>query len=232
MKIDGHLFPANMVDVRKKRNVLQTKVLTSQSAKESGAVDPKALITVNEAKSKEPQHKEEFAAPKKKVTSQMLLNKFQRDQERRQYMEESVRRHEGHWRCPFFVYCWEEGLTLPTVDNCLECNGFYREDRSHKKPRFDQRPRGPIIRGRGDDRHISMHDRLGGRVSVHDRLGSRTMLRDPVGERISAEERVGRTADDRISDEYPHCRDLERERESVHDNTDRPRWCLAGLTRS
>ena len=42
MKIDGHSFPANMVDVGKKGNALQTKVLTSQSAKESGAVDPKA----------------------------------------------------------------------------------------------------------------------------------------------------------------------------------------------
>ena len=42
MKIDGHLFPANMVDVGKKGNALQTKMLTSQSAKESGDVDPKA----------------------------------------------------------------------------------------------------------------------------------------------------------------------------------------------
>ena len=34
------------------------------------------------------------------------------------------------------------------VDNCPECNGFYHEDQSHKKPRFDQKPRGPIIRER------------------------------------------------------------------------------------
>jgi len=137
------------------------KMLTSQSAKDSRAVDPKAQITADEAKGKEPQQKEKSAAPKKKVTSQMLLNKFQHDQERRQYREESARQHEGHWRCPFFVYCWEEGLTLPTVDNYPECNGFYREDRSHKKPRFDQRPRGPIIRERDDNRRISVHDRLG-----------------------------------------------------------------------
>ena len=83
MKIDGHPFPANMVDVGGTRNALQTKVLTSQSAKESGAVDPKAQITADEAKGKEPQQKEKFAAPKKKVTSRMLLNKFQRDQEMR-----------------------------------------------------------------------------------------------------------------------------------------------------
>ena len=53
MKIDGHQFPANVVDVGKKRNALQTKVLTSQSATESGAVDPKAQITADEAKGKE-----------------------------------------------------------------------------------------------------------------------------------------------------------------------------------
>ena len=55
MKIDGHPFPANMVDVGKKGNALQIKMLTSQSAKESSAVDPKAQITAGEAKGKEPQ---------------------------------------------------------------------------------------------------------------------------------------------------------------------------------
>jgi hypothetical protein len=54
MKIDGHPFPTNMVDVGGKGNALQTKVLTSQSAKESGAVDPKAQISAVEAKGKEP----------------------------------------------------------------------------------------------------------------------------------------------------------------------------------
>ena len=42
MKIDGHPFPANMVDVEKKGNALQTKMRTSQLAKDSGAIDPKA----------------------------------------------------------------------------------------------------------------------------------------------------------------------------------------------
>ena len=69
MKIDGHPFPANMVDVEKKGNALQTKVITPQSAKESRAVDPKAKITADEAEGKEPQQKEESAAPRNKVTS-------------------------------------------------------------------------------------------------------------------------------------------------------------------
>ena len=67
------------------------------------------------------------------------------------------------------------------MDDCPECNSFYREDWSFKKARFDQRPRGPIIRERGDDRHISVHDRRGGRVSVHDRLGGRTMITQEEG---------------------------------------------------
>ena len=55
MKIDGHPFPVNMVDVGKKGNALQTKMLTSQLAKESEAVDPKVQIMANEAKGKETQ---------------------------------------------------------------------------------------------------------------------------------------------------------------------------------
>jgi hypothetical protein len=45
-------------------------MLTSQSAKESRAVDPKAQISADEAKGKEPRERAEgSAAPKKKVTS-------------------------------------------------------------------------------------------------------------------------------------------------------------------
>jgi len=56
------------------------------------------------------------------------------------------------------------------------------------------------------------------------------MLRDPVGGRISADEQVEQAAAARVPDEYPHRRDPERE--LVHDNIDRPRWCQRGLTRS
>ena len=156
----------------------------------------------DEVKGKKPQEEDEgSAAPKKKVTSQMLVNKFQHDQERRQYREEAARCNKGHWRCLFFVYYWEERLTLPTADNCPECNGFYLDDRSYKKPRVDQRPRGPIIRERGDERRTPVHDWLGGWVSVHDWLGGRTMLCDPAGGRIPADERLEQMANARVPDE-------------------------------
>jgi len=50
MKIDQHLFPRNMVDVGGKKNPIQTKVLTSQSARESRVVDPKAQVSAMKSK--------------------------------------------------------------------------------------------------------------------------------------------------------------------------------------
>jgi hypothetical protein len=52
MKIDQHLFATNMVDVTKDKNPPQAKILTSSSAKKSGAVDPKAQIAADEVKGK------------------------------------------------------------------------------------------------------------------------------------------------------------------------------------
>ena len=86
-----------MVDIGKEKNPLQTKVLMSQPAKESGAIDPKAQVTADEVKWKEPQEEAECSTvQRRRVTSQMLLNKFQRDRERRQHREEETRRKEDH----------------------------------------------------------------------------------------------------------------------------------------
>ena len=161
MKIDGHPFATNMVDMARNKGPSQTKVLTSSSAKESGAVDPKAQIAADEVKGKGPLDKAECSSvPRRCVTSQMLLNKFQRDHERQQHREEEEHHEKNNWRCPFFVYCWEEGLTLSSAYDCLECNG--KGSRSYERPHNEpyRRERTPV------------HDRLGKRVSVHDRLGA------------------------------------------------------------
>ena len=162
-----------MVDVAKDKSLPEAKILTSSSARKSGAVDPRAQITADEVKGKGPQEDEaeRSSAPHRRVTSQMLLNKFQRDRERQQHKEEEACHGKEHWRCPFFVYCWEEGLTLPSADNCPECNG--QDSRSYKRPHHVEEPY----------RHerTPVHDRLGKKVSVHDRLGGMTMLRDPAG---------------------------------------------------
>ena len=105
MKIDQHLFATNMVDLAKDKSLPQAKILTSSSARKSGAVDPRAKITANEVKGKGPQEDAEHSsAPRRHVTPQMLLNKFQRDRERQQRKDEEARREKEHWRCHFFVY--------------------------------------------------------------------------------------------------------------------------------
>lgn len=72
---------------------------------------------------------------------------------------------ESHWNCPFFGHGWNEGLKLPTVNNCPECSDQYREYRRsqtnhrsvHNKIRYPYD---------GMDRRIknNVHDRLGKRV--------------------------------------------------------------------
>ena len=85
MKIDQHLFATNMVDVTKDKDLPQAKILTSSSARKSGAVDPKAQIMADEVKGKSPQGEAEHSsAPHRCVTFQMLLNKFQHGRERQQ----------------------------------------------------------------------------------------------------------------------------------------------------
>ena len=83
MKIDQHPFATNMVDMARDKGPSQAKILTSSSAKKYGAVDPKAQIMADEIKGKGLQEEAEHpSAPCRRVTSQMLLNKFQHDRER------------------------------------------------------------------------------------------------------------------------------------------------------
>ena len=154
--------------------------------------------------------------PRRRVMTQMLLKKFQCDRERQHHREEEARREKDHWRCPFFVYCWEEGLTLPSAYDCPECNG--QGIRSYERSRHE-----PYRRER-----TTVHDWLGKRVSVHDRVGGRTMLRDPAGRRVLAHDRLEQMADERAQDDQPMQRDPERKL----DHMDQFQWCPGGLTRS
>jgi hypothetical protein len=82
------------------------------------------------------------------VTLRILLNKWQRQQEKERYQkyeEEKLRYEEemckkeqeeymqeqerAHWGCAFFRHCWNEGLKLPTQNNCPECSDKYTEYR-------------------------------------------------------------------------------------------------------
>ena len=88
-------------------------------------------------------------ATKTQVTSQILLNKwqwqkkkdyqrwlqekeYQHQQEKERYERKQV---ESHWNCPFFRHCWNEGLKLPTRNNCPECSEQYWEFRQSQANR-------------------------------------------------------------------------------------------------
>ena len=58
--------------------------------------------------------------------------------------------------------------------------------------------------------------------------GGRTMLRDPARRRVPIHDRLEQVADDRVQDDQPMRRDLERE----PDHMDQFQWCPGCLTRS
>jgi hypothetical protein len=142
-----------MVNVEEKEKV---KVLTSARAKQDGSVDPARQVTVEQVHKEAPRILKsqievgESSRTKPRVTTCILLNKWQHQQEKELYqkqkyeekaqrfeeeahrrqLEEHAREQErAHWGCAFFRHCWNEGLKLPTLNNCPECSDKYTEYR-------------------------------------------------------------------------------------------------------
>jgi hypothetical protein len=136
----------------------------SDLAQNKGAIDPKVQVTSADAKVKGLLLEGDLK-PRRPVTSQMLINKFQCRQEKVKEKEEWAQRNEGHWRCLFFNYCWEEGIKLPTAENCPECNGAYNNGNSSKRACFNDR--GPTTKDhRGfDNQRVLVHNWLGGKAA-------------------------------------------------------------------
>jgi hypothetical protein len=64
--------------------------------------------------------------------------KHKYEEEKRRYEEEMCRKEQeeymreqerAHWGCAFFRHCWNEGLKLPTQNNCPKCSDKYTEYR-------------------------------------------------------------------------------------------------------
>ena len=150
MKVDDNPFPGdqNMVDVGIFKG--KTKVLTSTKSREAGTIDPKMQISADEyreIRKHRDQQKNRYeqgetskdGVTRPRVTSQILLNKWQRQKEKNhhQWLEDQEYQHqleeeryerrqaESHWNCPFFKYCWNKGLKLPTRHDCPECSNQY-----------------------------------------------------------------------------------------------------------
>jgi hypothetical protein len=130
-------------------------VLTSARAKQDGSVDPAQQVTVEQVHKEVPRILKsqievgESSKSKHRVTSSILFNKWQCQQEKERYQkqkyEEEKRRYEevqrkereehaqekegAHWGCAFFRHCWNEGLKLPMLNNCPECSDKYTEYR-------------------------------------------------------------------------------------------------------
>jgi hypothetical protein len=150
MKLDGHPFPQNMVGFSVNMVTAEekgkVKVLTSARARQDGTVDLERQVTLEQVHGEAPCvlkiHIEigESSKAKPRVTTHILLNKWQRQLEKERYQkrkyeeerrraEEEARRRDleqytreqerAHWGCAFFRHCWNEGLKLPTLRNCL-----------------------------------------------------------------------------------------------------------------
>jgi hypothetical protein len=108
MKLDGHPFPQhmvgfsiNMVTTEEKGKV---RVLTSTRAKQDGLDDPTRQVTVEQVHKEAPRILKsqievgESSRSKPRVTTRILLNKWQRQQEKERYQkwkyEEEKRRFE------------------------------------------------------------------------------------------------------------------------------------------
>jgi hypothetical protein len=136
MKLDGHPFPQNMIgfsiNMVTAEQKGKVKVLTLAKAKQGGTVDPARQVTLEQVHGEAPRvlksHIEvgKSSRTKPRVTTRILLNKWQRQQEKERYQkqrheeercmfEEEARRKEleqytreqerAHWGCAFFRHC-------------------------------------------------------------------------------------------------------------------------------
>jgi hypothetical protein len=159
----------------------------------------------------------ESSRSKPRVTTCILLNKWQRQQEKERYQkqkyeeerrmfDEEARRREleehareqerAHWGCAFFRHCWNEGLKLPTLKNCPECSDKYSE---YRQETVNRRP---------------VHERIG---RMHPDNGRRLKINEVIDHPRK------RQADQRWVDQE------EQEREYIWQEG---QWCPPGLRRS
>jgi hypothetical protein len=96
MKLDGNPFPHSMIGfsinmVNTVEGKDKVKVLTSEKAKQDGSVDPTRQVTFEQIHKKEPRFPksqiEVGESSKPRVTSHILLNKWQRQQEKELYQK-------------------------------------------------------------------------------------------------------------------------------------------------
>jgi hypothetical protein len=123
MKLDGHPFPQNMigfsVNMVTAEEKGKVKVLTSARARQDGAVDSARQVTLEQVHEEAPRvlrsriEVGESSRTKPRVTTRILLNKWQRQQEKECYQkqrheEERRRFEEEARRKELEQYTWEQ----------------------------------------------------------------------------------------------------------------------------
>jgi hypothetical protein len=227
MKLDGNPFPQNMIGfsinmVNAVEGKGKVKVLTLAKAKQDGSVDPTRQVTFEQIHKEKPHFPKsqievgEFS--KSRVTSRILLNKWQHQQEKELYQkqkyEEEKRRYEeemcrkeqeeymreqerSYWGCAFFRHCWNKGLKLPTKNNYPECRDKYTEYRQD----------------------------IANRRSVHERIG---WMHPIDGRRLKINK-----IDDQPRKMYADHRWVDHEEEEDHGYVwQKGQWCPLGLRKS
>ena len=148
MEFEGAQFPVSTGEATpgdgKSKIMFRSLLLTSDQAKRSGAVDP--CVQASAANLKYVKRADEIEKDKaNEVQSSHEQKNFCLSREEfRMSRKELGTGKKGfcddsnisdyHWDCPFFRYCWNEKLRLPSANDCPECSGQYSECRKAQFP--------------------------------------------------------------------------------------------------
>nr|ABA96125.1 retrotransposon protein, putative, unclassified [Oryza sativa Japonica Group] len=81
------------------------------------------------------------------VNSAKIINKYTRkyDKQQERRFEEYDDGFDPHWGCEFFRFCWNEGMRLPSIENCPGCGDVIKSSsRPHNRDDRLRRTRLPV----------------------------------------------------------------------------------------
>nr|AAX96273.1 retrotransposon protein, putative, unclassified [Oryza sativa Japonica Group]ABA93376.1 retrotransposon protein, putative, unclassified [Oryza sativa Japonica Group] len=95
------------------------------------------------------------------VNSAKIINKYQRkyDKQQEKHYEEYDDGFDPHWGCEFFRFCWNEGMRLPSIENCPGCSdivesssrSYNRGNRLRQTRVFVHQRLGPVNQEHGQE---------------------------------------------------------------------------------
>jgi hypothetical protein len=81
------------------------------------------------------------------VNSAKIINKYQKKYDRQQekHYEEDDDGFDPHWGCEFFRFCWNEGMRLPSIEDCPGCSDVAESsNRSYNRSNRLRKTRVPV----------------------------------------------------------------------------------------